>query len=79
MRKPAALFTASAVILVAAATMAVAQSTAPSRVKPIVPVPPSNAGVPYPGTVTICHRVCMKTRRPNAAAAPVCVQWQTVC
>jgi hypothetical protein len=74
-----AAFFAAAAILVALTTIAAAQNMpSPSQVKPIVPVPPRNPGVAYPGTVTICHHVCTKTRQPSPAA-PVCVQWRQVC
>ncbi len=57
---------------------------APSLVKPIVPVPPSNWG--YPGTLSIrpagpirCRRSCVKFGHGTPTHPRACRQWRVVC
>jgi hypothetical protein len=81
-----AAFVGAVVVTVMIAATAIAQPVpAPSQVKPIVPQMPdsgsSGTTIVYPRSHASlhCRRVCVKTRRPSAAAAPVCVRWRSVC
>ncbi len=57
---------------------------APSAVRPIVPMPPSNQG--YAGTLALrpaglsrCRRICVKFGRATSTHPAVCLQRRTVC
>lgn len=71
MAKPIPLLGAiAAVVILTAATTAPARTAQPEKYLRAVPAGPSPIR---------CRRVCVKTRRPGPAAAPVCVQWREVC
>jgi hypothetical protein len=89
MAKLAALVGAVVVTATIAAAAIAQPVPAPSQVTPIVPqmpgtgsdrttivYPQTHVSYPRPHVSLHCRRVCAKTRRPSAAAAPHCVRWR---